>query len=229
MSDPTPFHSPEPTRASPEVPGAQGRRSRTPLVLAAGAAVLAVGIGATLPFVLDDGSDVVGTGSTSSAGGEQSPSKDLAAVEVFDDLPTTHTDEKVDYAQSPPVGGPHLGVWLDCGVFDDPVPDEMAVHDLEHGAFWFTYDPDELDDDEVATLEARLPSNAIMSPYPGLRSPVVVTVWERQLALTGVDDVRLGLFLEEFAGGTTAPEPFASCAGGATEAELDALRGVVPS
>jgi hypothetical protein len=43
---------------------------------------------------------------------------------------------------------------------------------------------------------------------------VVVTVWGRQLALTGADDPRLGMFVAAFGDGHTAPEPFASCAGG---------------
>ena len=87
------------------------------------------------------------------------------------------------------------------------------MHDLEHGAVWITYDP-ALSTDEVAVLEAALPQNGIMSPYDGLPAPVVVTVWERQLALTGADDPRLAMFVDEFGGGDTAPEPMASCAGG---------------
>ena len=43
-----------------------------------------------------------------------------------------------------------------------------------------------------------------------------MTVWGRQLRLTGADDPRLPLFLAAFGDGHTAPEPFASCAGGVT-------------
>ena len=35
----------------------------------------------------------------------------------------------------------HDPVWLDCGAYDAPVRDENAVHDLEHGSVWITYDP----------------------------------------------------------------------------------------
>ena len=44
-----------------------------------------------------------------------------------------------------------------------------------------------------------------------------MTVWERQLELTGADDPRLALFLAAFGDGHTAPEPLASCAGGLTD------------
>jgi hypothetical protein len=144
---------------------------------------------------------------------EDSVPRDLSAVRSYDGLAVEHTAADVDYPQSPAVGGPHAPVWLECGVYGEPVREENAVHDLEHGTVWISYDPD-LDSDEVDDLAAALPQNGIMAPYPGLDAPVVVTVWGRQLALVGADDPRLPLFLHRYGGGETAPEPFASCAGG---------------
>lgn len=138
---------------------------------------------------------------------------DLDAVRSYDDLSVDHTGEDVDYPQSPAVGGPHDPVWLDCGVYDEPVREENVVHDLEHGTVWIAYAPD-LDGDEVEELADVLPQNGILSPYPGLAAPVVVTVWGRQLELVGADDPRLSLFIRRYGGGETAPEPMASCAGG---------------
>ena len=69
---------------------------------------------------------------------------------------------------------------------------------------WITYDPD-LDGDDVTALAGRLPDNGILSPYDGLPGPVVVTVWGRQLRLTGADDPRLALFLASSATGTPRP------------------------
>jgi hypothetical protein len=137
----------------------------------------------------------------------------LDAVEVFEDLPTTHTDDAVEYPTEPPVGGPHAGEWLDCGAYDEQVPAENLVHDLEHGTVVIAHDPD-LDADEVALLAEQLPQNGILTPWSGLDAPVVVVVWERRLALTGADDPRLALFIAELGNGETAPEPRASCAGG---------------
>jgi hypothetical protein len=149
---------------------------------------------------------------------EPTISKDLAAVKSYDDLKADHTSDDVDYPQSPPVGGPHHPVWLDCGVYDDPVPEENVVHDLEHGTVWIAYDP-ALGEDDIAMLADALPQNGILSPYPGLSAPVVVTVWGRQLELDGPDDPRLALFIKTFGGGETAPEPSASCAGGERDPE----------
>lgn len=138
---------------------------------------------------------------------------DLSSVSVYEDLPTTHVAGDVDYDVTPPVGGPHADRWLACGVYDVPVPDENAVHALEHGTVWITYEPG-LRQGDVDRLAGQLPDEGILSPYDGLPGPVVITVWGRQLVLDGADDERLALFLSEYGDGHTAPEPLASCFGG---------------
>ncbi|WP_345455500.1 DUF3105 domain-containing protein [Nocardioides marinquilinus] len=142
------------------------------------------------------------------------PGDDLSAVKVYNDLPSSHVDYDIAYDPVPPVGGPHAPTWIECGVYDEPIREENGVHDLEHGSVWITYDAAKLDADDIDALADALPDNGIMSPYPGIPAPVVVTVWGRQLLLTGADDPRLQLFIDEYAGSSTAPEPFFSCDGG---------------
>lgn len=191
---------PEPDLTEPE-----RLRRRLPVVLAAGAAVLVLGLAVAAPVVARQVSGEASAGPVN-----------LDEVQFFKDVDNGHTEGDVDYEQVPPIGGSHDPAWLDCGIYDEPVRDENAVHDLEHGAIWITYDPD-LAADDVDALESVLPDNAILSPYDGLPTPVVVTVWARQLQLTGVDDPRLELFLDTYDDGRTSPEPFASCAGGVSE------------
>ena len=197
---PPPPAYPPPPPAYPPPPPPPPRRV-LPVVLALVAALLVLVAAVAVPLALGD---------------DPEGPADLSEVVVYDDLKVVHTPADIDYPQSPPVGGPHDPVWLDCGAYAEPVRDENVVHDLEHGTVWITYDPD-LGEDDVATLAEALPQNGILSPYAGLDSPVVVTVWGRQLALTGADDPRLELFIDTFGGGETAPEPFASCAGGVTD------------
>ncbi len=149
------------------------------------------------------------------AGYERAP-VDLSDVRTWEIEDTRHTDDDVDYPQTPPAGGPHAPVWLACGVYDEPVRDENAVHDLEHGTVWITHDPD-LSARDLEALATRLPDNGIMSPREDLPSPVVVTVWGAQLALDDAGDDRLRLFLEEFGDGHTAPEFGVTCNGGTTD------------
>lgn len=144
---------------------------------------------------------------------------DLSEVVTYEIEDRTHVLGEIEYGQSPPVGGPHMPQWLGCGVYDEPLPEEYVVHDLEHGTIWITHDPD-LPEDDVAALADDLPANGILSPYPGLDAPVVVTVWNAQLELTGADDPRLALFIAEYGDGHTSAEPMVGCFGGLGLADL---------
>jgi hypothetical protein len=143
----------------------------------------------------------------------------LKAVKTFDYVGGQHTTDPVKYAQTPPAGGPHDPTWDDCGAYTQPPRNENAVHDLEHGTVWITYRPglDAADIERLQTqLEGLKSGKWMLSPYPGLSAPVVVTVWNAQLDLTGPDDPRLPLFLSFYGDGHTGPEAaFASCKGGA--------------
>lgn len=151
---------------------------------------------------------------------EEKPEAAIEGLQTFSDLGNTHVETGVDYEQSPPVGGDHVGAWLDCGVYTDPVADELAVHNLEHGGIWLAYDAAALDEAEVAALADRVPDNGIMTPYDGLDSPVVVSSWERQVALDGPDDPRLATFVEAYENNPIAPESgLVTCTGGVGAAD----------
>ncbi|NQX04603.1 DUF3105 domain-containing protein [Rathayibacter sp. VKM Ac-2856] len=126
----------------------------------------------------------------------------------------THVAGAVEYEQTPPAGGPHNAVWMNCGVYDQPVPNENAVHDLEHGAVWATYDPS-LPQSEVDALIAAMPDTySVVSPYEGLDSPIVLSAWDAQVAIDSPEDPRIDAFVERFWQSSTAPEPGAPCTGG---------------
>jgi hypothetical protein len=143
----------------------------------------------------------------------------LAATKTFDYVGGDHTSDPVTYTETPPAGGPHDPTWDDCGVYTEQPRNENVVHDLEHGTVWVTYRPG-LSQADISSLETALGTvkseKTILSPYPGLPSPVVVTVWNAQLHLTGADDSRLQEFLTFYGDGHTAPEAAtATCKGGA--------------
>ena len=122
-----------------------------------------------------------------------------------------HSDAPVAYPQVPPVGGIHNPVWQQCGFYDQPVPNEKAVHSLEHGAIWITHRPD-LPADQIESLRtlARSRNLVLVSPWEnGLPAPVVVTGWGRQLRLESVSDPRLLEFVRLYA--NQGPEINAPC------------------
>lgn len=146
------------------------------------------------------------------------PAAQLEGLETFKNLDRGHTTAPVTYAQIPPVGGQHDSEWLNCGVYTEPVRNENAVHSLEHGAVWITYQPD-LPAAEVQKLQeiTRQGSYRILSPYPGLPSPIVVSAWGFQLKLQKADDARLNAFIKKYEQYPLGPEPGASCTGGTGE------------
>jgi hypothetical protein len=151
------------------------------------------------------------------SGGDDPGSGDPpAGVENFEVASRSHVQGPVDYPQDPPVGGDHAGVWLNCGAYDFPVPNENAVHSMEHGAVWITYSPD-LPVDQVRTLEALADQGfVVVSPYLTLEDPVVASSWGHQLRLQSADDPRLEEFIRAFRQGPDTPELGAACTGGIT-------------
>jgi hypothetical protein len=137
------------------------------------------------------------------------------AIRVYYSDPV-HTESIVDYDLRPPAGGIHNPVWWNCGFYDEPVPDEHAVHNLEHGVVWLAYSPDLAPADiEVIHDLVRTDDRVLAAPYPDLAADeaVVATAWARQLRLDAVDDPRLAEFVAQYRAGSQAPEAGASCSG----------------
>ncbi len=78
-----------------------------------------------------------------------------------------------------------------------------------------TYQPN-VGEREIGQLQSliRGHDHALLSPYPGLPSPVVATAWGIQLQVKSASDTRLGQFLAKYENGPQTPEPGASCSGG---------------
>jgi hypothetical protein len=95
------------------------------------------------------------------------------------------------------------------------VANENAVHSMEHGAVWITYQPT-LPAAEVTTLQHAVAgkSYVILSPYPGLPPTVVASAWGVQLGLAGASDPRLAQFINYYQQGPQTPEQGATCSGG---------------
>jgi hypothetical protein len=153
-----------------------------------------------------------------------SPTPTIPGVVQVLGLKHTHVRGHVAYDQTPPMGGPHNPVWLQCAVYDEIVPNEHAVHSMEHGAVWITYRPDlsQKDVDIVHRLQALKPAFVLVSPYDGLPATVVASAWGLQLQVQKVDDPRLAEFVRQYAGGPQGGEgPRVTCNPGAT---LDQVR-----
>lgn len=176
-------------------------RQRRLVIGVAIAIVAAVAVVAVVLLVVRDGGD------------DEAASSPIGGLMTFQNMSRKHVATPVAYAEVPPVGGDHAGALQTCGAYDQPVPNELAVHSMEHGAVWITYRPD-LPSDQVKRLRSFADrSHVLVSPYPGLPSPVVASAWERQVRLDSATDDRLKRFVAQFRRGPQTPEPGASCNG----------------
>ena len=127
-----------------------------------------------------------------------------------------HDDTLVfDESVAPPAGGEHFNIWQNCGIYNEPIQTGNAIHSMEHGALWITYQPD-LANDEIAALEEVVRGEAflLLSPYPGQRSPITLTAWGIQLEVDSADDGRIEDFIDRYLLGPQTPELGGACTQG---------------
>jgi hypothetical protein len=141
----------------------------------------------------------------------------ISGLETTKDLGRSHREGTLSYpdsASKPPVGGDHNQVPESCQVYDKAIANEHAVHSLEHGAVWVTYDPS-LPAKDVEKLKGKVDGDPyrMMSPYPGLKSKVSLQAWGEQLFVDSVNDKRIDTFLDLFTSGPQTLEAGAACQG----------------
>ncbi|MFQ5433676.1 MAG: DUF3105 domain-containing protein, partial [Anaerolineae bacterium] len=139
---------------------------------------------------------------------------ELEGVLTFGTQSRSH-DQEATFVEGglPPTGGSHNPSWQNCGIYDTPVDNTLAVHSLEHGAVWLAYRSD-LPTEKVEALRdlVRGKSYTLMAPYPDLDGEVVMSAWSRQLVIDSFPDDRVDDFINRYR--QQGPEPGALCTGG---------------
>jgi hypothetical protein len=141
--------------------------------------------------------------------------KDIQGVVFKPEANRNHVTTAVTYDASPPVGGNHSPYWGDCSgtVYTNAIANENAVHMLEHGAVWITYNPS-LPAADVTTLSRLVngQDRMAMSPYPSLDSPISIQSWGYQLKVPSASDPRIQKFIDDLRyNPKTTPEYGATC------------------
>jgi hypothetical protein len=136
-----------------------------------------------------------------------------------DTLKYNHVKGAVDYPMTPPVGGNHHAAWMTCDgtVYTKPIRNENAVHSLEHGAVWATYNDTATATDikKLADTVTRTPYT-MMSPVNGQSGTIMLSAWGHQLSVDTASDPRVQEFITAYVQGPQTPEPGAPCTGGLT-------------
>jgi hypothetical protein len=165
----------------------------------------------------DGGSDTAA--SDSSAKGKFVTGKD--GVKKWEgELARNHVTKAVKYASVPPVGGDHNQAWMNCNgdVYTKEINNTNAVHSLEHGAVWVTYNAEakKADIDALAAKVKKTPYT-LMSPLDGQKDPIMLSAWGHQRTVTGASDPDVDKFFEKFVQGQQTPEPGAACTNGLSQ------------
>jgi len=124
--------------------------------------------------------------------GPTSPSEDPLAGEAVQLGPSSHVDPSaVPIGTLPQAGGPHASSPLRNGIYEAPIQEGNAIHAMEHGVVWVTYQPNLLTADEIARLTDvanDFRRDVILAPRLENVDPIVLVSWGRRLILSDLDE-----------------------------------------
>lgn len=101
------------------------------------------------------------------------------------------------YNSNPPTSGWHYTQPADWGVYQEELPDEQLIHNLEHGGIWISYK--DVDRETKFNLEAmgkRYPRSVIVTPRSLNDAKIVLASWGRLLKLESFDETMIVEFIK---------------------------------
>lgn len=141
--------------------------------------------------------------------GPSSPSEDPLAGEAVQIGPATHVDpSEVPIGTLPQAGGPHAPSPLRNGIYEEPISEPHAIHALEHGVIWITYQPNLLTADEIERLTDVANDflrDVILAPRLENVDPIVLVSWGQRLILADLDEEAVANFIRT--NRNRSPEP----------------------
>ena len=121
---------------------------------------------------------------------------------------------QASYISQPATSGEHWRAPARCGFYEEQLPDELVVHNLEHGNIVVSYNL--LLESDVSDLRDALNSIGLNRVWGVARSydqippgEIALTAWGVMDTFPGIDRDRISKFFETYAGGL-GPERF-SC------------------
>jgi len=115
-----------------------------------------------------------------------------------------------NYNSNPPTSGPHTNVAGGPGVYDEPLPKETAVHNMEHGhvVVWYNCEggPQPLEEATCDMLREQLAAivneanhdekKVLMTPYGEMDHRIALTAWQFLDTSDEFDDQRVHAFID---------------------------------
>ncbi len=191
------------------------KKSNLPIYLIGGLVTVVIAAVALI-LVLNNGSDNTpksGTsdGTNTSTGSTIAIAADPSAkVETFDNQGQDHIKpgtKHVPYNSDPPTSGPHFETALPWGVYQQPLTDEYAVHNLEHGGIVMYYDCTKDCESVINQLTVygrRYAPNVftgiMVAPRQNMPdgAKIAVTAWRTRLLLKSLDTTKINEFIKNY-------------------------------
>ena len=108
------------------------------------------------------------------------------------------------YASDPPTSGQHYSqpglAPINWGLYSDPIPDEVLIHNMEHGGIIAYYRPS-APPAEVQALRTFIesqpgyPKGFIVAPRASLPADITLAAWEYYLPVFQYDEVTMTAFV----------------------------------
>ncbi|HEY3197888.1 MAG TPA: DUF3105 domain-containing protein [Nitrospirales bacterium] len=145
-----------------------------------------------------------------------SPAPDQKPGQEFPSLGNAHIqrlgETHVPYNSDPPTSGPHMPSIAPWGMYDQPIPKEYQVHNLEDGGVLLQYSCPKGCPELIKKLQALLVKykkradtekkylHLVIAPYPQMDSRLALTAWTRLDKLDDFDEPRVDRFIEAYVG-----------------------------
>lgn len=104
------------------------------------------------------------------------------------------------YTSNPPTSGWHYGTTAPWGFHNTELPDELIIHNLEHGGIWISYKDatDEEVVDPLVALAREYRTKVIVTHRPKNESRLAVAAWGRLMKLDRFDREAIVDFINRF-------------------------------
>lgn len=208
------------------IPAPRARRGTTNKLLLAGFAIMALLL--IISFIIPTVLDSLNTPAQITLGSAEAyvegigQKQDIMRTKNHVDLDNNPANDNVTYNSVPPSSGDHWGTAQRCGFFDDPVPDEQIVHNLEHSNIVISYNlPNPADVDRLKDFYNNLNEGwrnhfTIARPYPEIaEGQIALSAWGVTDIMDGINPDRINRFYEHYVG-RLGPEGAISCRGAQT-------------
>jgi hypothetical protein len=132
---------------------------------------------------------------------QEKPSTDEFSVPVMPPVHIHPGQAHAPYNTIPPTSGPHVEMHVGQKISKTPVPEEIQVHELEHGGIFIQYNCTHCDE-LIAKLEkiAQAHEGVFVAPYPKMDTLIALTAWGKLAKLKEYNEEVIQRFINSYLG-----------------------------